>query len=47
MIISETWPKQFPDLNSLDLSIWSVLQVEAQELSHPNLESLKKHIVDI
>ena len=41
----ETWPPQSPDLNPLDYSVWSVLQQEVQASSHPNLESLKAHIV--
>ena len=39
------WPDQSPDLNSLDYSIWSVLQKEVQGESHPSLEALKAHIM--
>ncbi|CAJ0934242.1 unnamed protein product, partial [Mesorhabditis belari] len=39
------WPPSSPDLNPLDFSVWSVLEAEACQKPHKNLESLKKSLL--
>ena len=39
------WPSSSPDLNPLDYSLWTELELRACRKSHPNLESLKRALV--
>lgn len=41
-ISTEEWPSSSPDLNPLDYSLWTELELRACRKSHPNLESLKR-----
>ncbi|KAF2350422.1 hypothetical protein FHG87_018822 [Trinorchestia longiramus] len=41
MITSTEWPPYSPDLNSLDFSVWSVLESKVCAKLHNNLDSLK------
>ncbi len=38
------WPPYLPDLNSLGVSIWSVLLVKVQVMPHANLATLQLSI---
>ncbi len=37
----ELWPPLLPDLNPLDYSIWSVMQLEVRVTAHSDISSLK------
>lgn len=41
-ISAEEWPSSSPDLNPLDYSLWTELELRACRKSHPNLSSLKR-----
>ena len=43
-ISKEGWPPSSPDLNSLDFSLWFILETKACCKSHTNLESLKQSL---
>jgi hypothetical protein len=43
-LIPVNWPPYLSDLNSLDFSICSVLQVKVQAIPHPNLAALHPSI---
>ena len=40
----ELWPSSSPDLNPMDLGLWSILETKACRTSHPNLDSLKQKL---
>ena len=40
----ELWPPSFPDLNSTDFAIWSILESKACSSNHPNIETLKNRL---
>ena len=40
-ISKEGWPSRNPDLNSLDFSVWSILENKACQTSHNSLDNLK------
>uniref|UniRef100_A0A914BZR8 Uncharacterized protein n=1 Tax=Acrobeloides nanus TaxID=290746 RepID=A0A914BZR8_9BILA len=40
------WPLNSPDLNVIDYSIWSILEVEACSKPHQSIEALKKSLVE-
>ncbi|PZC81589.1 hypothetical protein B5X24_HaOG212513 [Helicoverpa armigera] len=44
-IAAHEWPSSSPDLNLLDYSLWTELELRACRKSHPNLESLKRALV--
>ena len=44
-IIKDQWPPYSPDLNSMDYSIWSILETKACSKSYKSIESLKKSLV--
>lgn len=44
-IRSEDWPSSSPDLNPLDYSLWTELELRACRKSHPNLDSLKRALI--
>ena len=44
-ISKEDWPVQSPDLNSLDYSIWSILEKRVCSTPHQTLESLKAKLM--
>ncbi len=37
----EDWTSDNPDLNPLDYKLWNILEQDACQKRHPNLESLK------
>ena len=41
---NKMWPSSSPDLNLIDLKIWSILEQKACTVSHPSSEVLKKTI---
>ena len=43
-ITSEEWLPYSPDLNSMDFSIWSILQASECSEPHKSLESLKQSL---
>ncbi|KAI8429942.1 hypothetical protein MSG28_000408 [Choristoneura fumiferana] len=44
-IAVEEWPPSSPDLNPLDYSLWTELELRACQKSHPNLDSLKRALI--
>ncbi|CAG9795909.1 unnamed protein product [Diatraea saccharalis] len=44
-IAADKWPSSSPDLNPLDYSLWTELELRDCRMSHPNLESLKRILV--
>ena len=42
----ELWPPSSPDLNPMDLSVWSMLETEACRSPHTTVESLKVSLVE-
>ena len=44
-ISKEDWPAWSPDLNSLDYSIWSILEKRVCSTPHQTLESLKAKLI--
>ena len=44
-IAANKWPSSSPDLNPLDYSLWTELELRACRKTHPNLESLKRSLV--
>ncbi|GFU28768.1 uncharacterized protein TNCV_469241 [Trichonephila clavipes] len=42
MISSEEWPSYTPDLNTMDYSVWSILESRACTKPHKTLDSLKQ-----
>lgn len=45
-ISHQEWTSGSPDLNPLDYSLWDILESEVCATRHPNLESLKRSIVE-
>ena len=43
-ITSQEWPPYSPDLNPMDYSVWAILEQKVCAVSHPNVESLKRHL---
>uniref|UniRef100_A0A0K2TSV7 Uncharacterized protein n=1 Tax=Lepeophtheirus salmonis TaxID=72036 RepID=A0A0K2TSV7_LEPSM len=41
----DIWPSFSPDLNPLTYTVWSALEKETNQTSHPNVDSLKAAIV--
>lgn len=44
-IAAEEWPSSSPDLNPLDYSLWTELELRACQKSHPNVDSLKRALI--
>jgi hypothetical protein len=44
ILVLVDWPPYSPDLNSVDFSIWSVLQPKGQAMLHANLSALRSSI---
>ena len=44
-ISTSDWPCSSPDLNPLDYKLWSVLQTMACKKRHPNVDPLKRALV--
>ena len=38
----EMWPPSSPDLNPLDFSVWSLLEVKVCSVAHPSIHALKQ-----
>ena len=41
----DMWPPCSLDLNSMDFSVWGILQKRACEKKHPSIESLKRDLL--
>ena len=38
------WPPSSPDLNPLDFSVWSLLEVKVCSIAHPSIDALKQSL---
>ena len=38
------WPPSWPDLNPLDLSVWSLLEVKVCSVAHLSIDALKQSL---
>ncbi len=43
----EIWPPSSPDCNPLDLSMWSVFEMEVNKQPHNSLPSLRVKILEV